>query len=175
MKADFDALSNLDRAVRSLAKPGGLLGVIDNASKQNAMAIGWFNFGVVWERPCCIVYVRPSRYSYTCIEHSQEFTVNLGDESITRAVQICGTMSGRGSDKLTAAGLTWSKGRLVSAPIINECILHYECKVMYYTDVSAPSLSKSVISACYPSGDFHRIYFGEIVASYGDLEQLAIS
>jgi flavin reductase (DIM6/NTAB) family NADH-FMN oxidoreductase RutF len=175
MKTDFDALSHLDLAVRCLAKPGGLLGVIDHAGKSNAMAIGWFNFGVVWERPCCIVYVRPSRYSYTCIEQSREFTVNLGDESIARAVQICGTMSGRGNDKLTAAGLTWCKGRLVDAPIINECILHYECKVMCFTDVSAQSVSESVIADCYSSGDFHRIFFGEIVASYGDLEKLVIS
>ena len=58
--------------------------------------------------------------------------------------------------------------REVRAPIIQECVLHYECRTVHRNDVAPEALAQAVREGAYPEGNFHRIYFGEIVACYAD-------
>jgi flavin reductase (DIM6/NTAB) family NADH-FMN oxidoreductase RutF len=52
--------------------------------------------------------------------------------------------------------------------MIKECLLHFECRVVNKNDLIPSELKTSIIPALYPKGDFHRIYFGEILAcQYG--------
>ena len=85
-----------------------------------------------------------------------------------KAVEICGTKSGRTIDKLAESGLTVGAAKKVKAPIINECALHYECNVVCYNDVDPMNIHRKIIDEFYPQGNFHRVYFGEVVACYGD-------
>ena len=155
-----------------LAKPGALLTTMDRDGKANVMAIGWAHIGIVWSRRVCIVYVRPSRHSYTCLEQLRQFTVNTATEQMAPAVELCGTVSGRDKDKFAAAKLTVMAAQKVKPPIIEKCILHYECNVLGYNDLLLPNLQRDVLDSCYSNGDFHRVWFGEIIACYGNVEAL---
>ena len=56
-----------------LTQEGILLAVRDRQGKLNAMTIGWGLFGGIWGRPMFAVLVRPSRYTYDCLEHTGDF------------------------------------------------------------------------------------------------------
>jgi len=69
------------RYVRQLVKAfnsgGALLVSLDEDGKANPMTIGWGTVGVIWTRKVFTVMVRPSRYTYGCIEATGDFTVCL--------------------------------------------------------------------------------------------------
>jgi flavin reductase (DIM6/NTAB) family NADH-FMN oxidoreductase RutF len=136
-------------------------------SKQglpNAMAIGWGQVGIIWRKPVFTVLVRPSRYTYGLIEEAGEFTVNIVPPQLKDLVQYCGTVSGRNHDKFREKGITAIPSSRIKTPIVRECILHYECKTIYKNDLNSSELEASIVPGFYPGGDFHRLYFGEILA-----------
>ena len=130
----------------------------------NVMAIGWGTIGIIWRRPIFIVMVRPSRYTYKLIEETGEFTVNIVTPQLKVVVQYCGTVSGRDHNKFKEKQLMAIPSKKVKTPIIKECILHFECRVVYKNDLIPSELEKSITQTLYPKGDFHRVYFGEILA-----------
>ncbi len=130
----------------------------------NVMAIGWGTIGIIWRKPMFVVLVRPSRHTYKLIEETGEFTVNIVPPQLKEVVQYCGTVSGRDHDKFKEKQLTAIPSKKVKAPIIKEGILHFECRVVYKNDLIPSELEKSIIPSLYPKGDFHRVYFGEILA-----------
>jgi flavin reductase (DIM6/NTAB) family NADH-FMN oxidoreductase RutF len=136
--------------------------------KPNVMTIGWGAIGSIWSRPVFIVLVRPSRYTYSRLEQVSDFTVNVPPRELSAAVGRCGSSSGRDHDKFQEAQLTPIPSREVRPPIIKECVVHYECRTLHRNDVAPEALVQAVREEAYPWGDFHRIYFGEIVAAYAD-------
>jgi len=91
--------------------------------------------------------------------------VNVPGPELQSAVDICGTKSGRDGDKLAEAGLTTEKGTNVSAPIIAECPIVYECQVVHRNDVQPDALVRELQEGPYANGDYHRVYFGKILAA----------
>jgi len=132
------------------------------------MTVGWGLPGIIWEKPFFVVAVRPSRYTYQFIEDTGDFTVNVPKRGMEEIVTYCGSVSGRTHDKFKEKGLTTLRSKHVKSPIIEECIINYECKVAYKTEVAKEGLPSTILSSCYPSGDYHTLYFGEIVAVYAD-------
>jgi len=151
-----------------MRQDGLLLVTLDAAGKPNVMTIGWGAIGSIWGRPVFIVLVRPSRYSYSRLEQVPDFTVNVPPRELGPAVNLCGSVSGRDHDKFEEAGLTLTPGRQVRSPIVTECVVHYECRILHRNDVVPEALTQAVLEDAYPTGDFHRVYFGEIVAAYAE-------
>ncbi len=156
------------QTVQRMRQDGLLLVTADAAGKPNAMTIGWGAIGSIWGRPVFIVLVRPSRYTYSRLEAVGEFTVNVPPRELAAAVNLCGTVSGRDRDKFKEAGLTSIPSRQVRPPIVAECVVHYECRILHRNDVVPEALVQAVVDDAYSTGDFHRVYFGEIVAAYAD-------
>jgi flavin reductase (DIM6/NTAB) family NADH-FMN oxidoreductase RutF len=130
----------------------------------NVMAIGWGQVGIIWRKPVFTVLVRPSRYTYGLIENAGEFTVNIVPPQLKDLVQYCGSVSGRDHDKFKEKGMTAIPSSKIKTPIIKECILHYECRIIHKNDLIPSELETSIVNGFYPKGDFHRLYFGEILA-----------
>jgi flavin reductase (DIM6/NTAB) family NADH-FMN oxidoreductase RutF len=130
----------------------------------NGMAIGWGQVGIIWRKPIFTVLVRPSRYTYKLIEEAGNFTVNILPPQLKEVLQYCGTVSGRDHDKFKEKGLTAVPSLKVKTPIVKECILHFECQIVNKNDLIPSDLAASIVSSLYPKGDFHRVYFGEILA-----------
>jgi flavin reductase (DIM6/NTAB) family NADH-FMN oxidoreductase RutF len=155
---------------RVLQDWGVLLLSVDKGGKPNPMAIGWGNIGVVWGRPMWVVLVRHSRYTHECIEHTGDFTVNVPPEALAGIATFCGTVSGRDHDKMHEKGLAPLPSETVTSPGIDECAIVYECKVVQKTDVVPENFDPAIISHFYGQGDFHRVYFGEILRAVADRE-----
>jgi flavin reductase (DIM6/NTAB) family NADH-FMN oxidoreductase RutF len=104
------------------------------------------------------------------LEETGEFTVNVPPRELAAAVSHCGTVSGRDHDKFQEMRLTPVPARQVRPPIIEECLVHYECRTLHKNDLAPDSLVQGVLDEFYPQDDFHRIYFGEIVAAYAEVD-----
>jgi len=165
-KKIVDYADCLEETIRAFEESRVLLVTQGNQGPPNVMAIGWGQIGIIWGKPIFTVLVRPSRYTYKLIEESGDFTVNIVPPQLKDLVQYCGTTSGRSHDKFQERGLTAIPSSKVKAPMIKQCILHYECKIVYKNDLISSGLKASIISAFYPKGDFHRFYYGEILACH---------
>jgi flavin reductase (DIM6/NTAB) family NADH-FMN oxidoreductase RutF len=156
------------QTIRRMREDGLLLVTLGTDGTPNVMTIGWGMMGSIWSRPVFIVLVRPSRHSYSRLEQIGDFTVNVPPPELAEAVSHCGTVSGKKHNKFQEMHLTPSPSREVRPPIIKECVVHYECRTLHRNDLAPDSLAESVREEFYADDDFHRIYFGEIVAAYAD-------
>lgn len=144
----------------------GLLLVSGEMNKCNVMTIGWGTTGIIWGKPVFMVLVRPSRHTYEFIERSGEFTVNVPTPGMREVVLFCGSVSGRNHDKFKEKKLIPLPGRKVRCPVIGDCSVSFECRVIHKNDVVPVTLFSDIPPEYYPEGDYHRVYFGEIVAAY---------
>jgi flavin reductase (DIM6/NTAB) family NADH-FMN oxidoreductase RutF len=154
--------------LRVMQSRGLLLGSYDSQSKPNLMTIGWGSMGSIWGEPVWIVLVRPSRYTYRCIEHTGCFSVNVPGADLNLACATCGSRSGRDVEKFEACDLTARKGQSVLAPVVAQCPLVYECQVIHASDIDPAKMDGRIVSGAYRDGDYHRMYFGKILDTGAD-------
>lgn len=173
-KVEINYTDYLKETIDKLRMPGLLLASADAAGKPNAMTIGWGIIGIIWGKPVFVVLVRPSRYTYNLIERSGDFTVNVPSIDMSEIVSYCGTKSGRDHDKFTEKKMTAKPGNTVKSPIIEECVIHYECSIIHKNEVLKDKLADNIVYSAYPKGDFHAIYYGEILSAYANLNAKAL-
>lgn len=130
----------------------------------NTMTASWGSFGVLWNRNVCSVFVRPSRHTYKFMEGEEVFTVSFFKQSQRAVLEYCGSHSGRDCDKVMEAGLSVLEGP-DGGVYFNESRLSVICRKLYTQDLD-PSriLDSSILKSFYPSGDFHRMYVGEVIS-----------
>jgi len=134
------------------------------AGHFNAMTVAWGSLGMMWNKPFAQVVVRPTRFTYEFMEQYDTFTLCAFPESYRKALQILGTRSGRDGDKIAASGLTPISSSLAAAPAFAEAALVLECRKIYWQDLEPSHFLDAKIERNYPKHDYHRIYFGEILA-----------
>ena len=148
-------------------RPGILL-TTKVGGKVNSMTIGWGTLGIIWERPVFVAYVRQQRYSREMLDECREFTINVPVGDYRRKILgICGSKSGRDTDKIEAAGLTPVEPEVISVPGIKELPLTLECRVLYRLEQESDQFNEEITRQFYTmeTGD-HICYYGEIVAAY---------
>jgi len=145
----------------------GLLLLSGNANESNVMTIGWGTIGIIWGKPIFCVLVRPSRYTDNFIKKYNEFTVNVPSAGMEETVLYCGAVSGKNYNKFKKKNITLLPGKRVKCPIIKECDIVYECRVIHKNSIVPAELMPEISPKYYPKEDYHTIYFGEILAVYG--------
>ncbi len=132
--------------------PAALVTSIDSEGKPNIATAG--EVFMMSLKPLIVaVGFRPSRYSNKLMHATREFVVNLPKEEILEAVDYCGSVSGAEVDKFKATGLTPLSAKYVKPPLIKECPVNVECKVV---DV-----------ICLGS---HEVFAGEVLTIHADEE-----
>lgn len=109
--------------------PAVMVSVADKDGNYNIITIGWAGT-ICTNPPMLSISVRPERYSYHMIEETGDFVVNLTTEELAYATDYCGVKSGREVDKFKELHLTAEKADHVHAPLIKECPVNIECKVV---------------------------------------------
>lgn len=140
---------------------------VKNGDKVNTMTIGWGSIGIMWNKPVLMVPVRYSRYTHTLINEAKDFTVSIplnGD--MAKQITYCGTKTGKEIDKIKELGLTAVESKNVNTPIIGECQLHFECKIVYKQPMDSNMIDDEIKNINYPNDNFHVLYYGEIVSCY---------
>lgn len=153
------------------ALPQGILVVTEAEDCVNAMIIGWGTLGIEWGKPMFTIYVRESRFTYELLEKNPVFTVCVphGKPLDPNILRICGSKSGRDTDKIAAANLTLVDGESVSTSAIKQLPLTLECKVVWQEKQEVKDIAQRFHNF-YPSTadgqDAHVAYYGEIVNAY---------
>ncbi len=131
----------------------------------NGMTVSWGSLGTIWGRPFAMVVVRPQRHTLPFLESGDSFTLSAFSPEYKNALNFFGSKSGADFDKFKETGLTPEASQKVSAPSISEADLVIECRKTY-TDWMKPEcfLREQDIRDWYPAKDFHKIFFGEVVA-----------
>ena len=163
-----DILSALQKGVLLTAKAEG---------KINTMTISWGTIGIEWAKPIFTVFVRENRFTRELLEKNPEFTISIPvGEFDKKILGICGTKSGRDTDKFKTAGLTEEEPEIISVPAIKELPLTLECKIIYKQTQNPKEITKENNKKFYPQNvesnfhganrDYHTAYYGEIIAAY---------
>lgn len=134
----------------------------------NTMVIGWGGINVIWGKPMMLILVRKIRATWDLIEKTNEFTISVPiKHDLSEALKICGTKSMREiNDKFTYCHLTPVPGRKIKTPVVGECELHYECRVLYKQPLNQDNIPEAIKNRYYPTGANHTLYFGEIIDTY---------
>jgi flavin reductase (DIM6/NTAB) family NADH-FMN oxidoreductase RutF len=128
----------------------------------NTMTASWGGVGVLWGRSVSWCVVRPQRHTYQFMERADCFTLSFFGEDYREALQLCGSTSGRDTDKARAAGLTPVAGALPGTTQFAEARLVIACRKIYVHDIDPAHFIDPSIGDNYPGKDYHRMYVGEI-------------
>ena len=126
----------------------------------NMMTASWGFVGEMWGEDSVAVVVRPQRYTMQFIENNDYFTVSFYGEN-KDIHKICGTKSGRDTDKTKEAGLT---------PVKNEKYVYFKearlvivVKKQFVQQMSPECFTdKTIMDKWYPNSDYHNIIVGKI-------------
>lgn len=153
--------------------PVVLVSCADKSGKDNILTVAWA--GTTCSAPPMLsISVRPERYSYSMIEETGEFVVNLTTEKLVRAADFCGVRSGRDTDKWKAMHLTRESADMVKAPMIKESPVNIECRVIERKDLGSHVMYQARVLAVHADEDcldekqkFHLEKAGPVVYSHG--------
>ena len=138
--------------------------LVAGAERPNPMTVSWGGLGTLWNRPVATVYVRPTRFTFGLLEARSEFTLNVLGERHRKALDLCGTRSGRDTDKWRETGLGRVPGETVAVPRVAEAELALECRVLASFDLDPARFLDPAIEKLYPRADYHRAFLGEVLA-----------
>lgn len=111
--------------------------------------------GIVQHTPPMIsIASNRAHYTNAGIRENQTFSVNIPSESMVAITDYVGLNSGKTVDKSTLFECFY--GELKTAPMIKECPLNLECRLLKIVDV----------------GSMNEIFIGQIVGVYADEDSL---
>jgi flavin reductase (DIM6/NTAB) family NADH-FMN oxidoreductase RutF len=129
--------------------PAALVTSVDAGGRPNIVTLGEC-FNVSIRRPVIVgIAIRTATYSHGLIRDRGEFVINLPTPEMVEAVDGIGMVSGRDCDKFARFGLTAVPAARVAPPLIAECPLSVECRVLGEQEV----------------GD-HQLFLGEVLAEH---------
>ena len=99
--------------------------------------------------PAISVAIRPARFTFEGISENNTFSINIPSADMAEEVDYCGIYSGHKVDKSQLFEVTY--GKLDTAPLIQECPVNLECKVIHSLDLGS-----------------HVLFIGEIMETYVD-------
>jgi flavin reductase (DIM6/NTAB) family NADH-FMN oxidoreductase RutF len=130
----------------------------------NTMTASWGSFGMLWNKPIAIGFIRPQRHTFEFVNTNDFFTLSFFNEKYREALNFCGSHSGRTVDKVSRTGLTPAHTKNGSI-YFTEAKLVFECKKLYSDDLKEENfIQTDLIGKIYPKKDFHRFFIGEIVS-----------
>jgi len=135
--------------------PAALITSVAADGKPNIVTLGEV-FNVSIRQPVILgIAIRTATYSHGLIRAAGEFVVNFPTTRLLKEVDGVGSISGRECDKFERFGLTPLPAAEVRPPLIAECPVNLECRVLSEQEV----------------GD-HQLFLGEVLAEHVDEDVL---
>lgn len=156
-----------DNVMQLIGKEWMLITAGNNAS-FNTMTASWGSLGYIWNRPAAFIFVRDTRYTHEFLQEEAGFTLSFFEEKYRKALGICGSKSGRDTDKVAEASLTplETPSGLMS---FGEARMIIECEKMFVQEINLdnfvePYKSKIVAEAYESDPATHDMFIAEITA-----------
>lgn len=140
----------------------GILTVADkDRENPNPMTVSWGGTGILWGEPVVTVYVRPQRYTRHLMDGEEYFSLSFLPGDKDPAAALCGSKSGRDTDKVKECGFTVLEGE--KAPYFAQSELTLICRKLYQQDLEGQFfVDKTLDEKEYSAKDYHRMYIGKI-------------
>lgn len=156
----------LDKSIKYLHRQGAFL-TVKAGDTVNVTTVSWGNIGFEWGRPVFTIMIRKSRFAHELLQDSNEFTISIPTTpTMKKALGVCGSKSGRKVDKFKEANITAYKSKKLDTPVIKEADIFYECRIVYRHKIDPDILQGDIDKTSYLDGDYHEIFYGEIVDAY---------
>lgn len=152
---------SLDLNVFSAIDDDWMLITAGTAQRCSTMTASWGGLGILWNRPMAICYIRPQRYTRQFVDENEYFTLAFFSREYREQLSLCGTKSGRDVDKVKECGFTVAAGE-GGAPYFEQAELVLVCKKRMVLPMDPNAVPEDVKASHY-QGDYHNIYWGEIV------------
>ena len=136
---------NLGSTIPAYPMPVSLVGAYVDG-KPNFMAVAWFTMAS-YKPPSIAITLGKGHYTNPGIRENKTFSVCLPSEDMVEITDYCGIVSGKKTDKSEVFDLFY--GELKTAPLIRDCPLCIECKLLKIVE-SGPN----------------EIFIGEIIGTY---------
>jgi flavin reductase (DIM6/NTAB) family NADH-FMN oxidoreductase RutF len=120
-------------------RPVVLVSTRDAAGRDNIITVSWAGVACT-SPPMVTVALRQSRYSHDTVLATKEFVINIPTSKQREAVELCGSASGRDTDKFSSSGLERMRASVVAAPLIAECPINLECQVRHVLPLGSHDL-----------------------------------
>lgn len=127
-----------------------------SGGRVNTMTASWGCAGILWNRPVCVCFIRPQRYTYELIEGSDVLSMSFFGGERRRELAICGAESGRNCDKFALTGLTPAYSG--DTPYISEAGVVLICRKLYADDLKGECMLVPELQSHYMLRDYHRMY-----------------
>lgn len=164
--------------VRRFIEPGPIV-LVSSAwkGKKNIMTMGW-HMMMEFEPALIGCYIWTENHSFEMVRRSRECVINVPEEWLAEKVVRIGNCSGKETDKFKEFKLTAEKGRKVKAPLIKECCVNLECRLVDSSLIKKYSLfvlevvkAHAAVSPEYPKtihyrGDGKFMTAGPVAAKY---------
>ncbi|MFC2069368.1 flavin reductase family protein [Chloroflexota bacterium] len=108
-------------------------------SKPNFMTVAWGGIAN-GEPPMISMAIRPNRYTHKGIRQSSAFSVNIPSTDMVQETDYCGIVSGIKVDKMNVCKFKVFYGKTDGAPLIEQCPVNLECKVIHFLNLGSHSL-----------------------------------
>jgi len=116
--------------VYQLLEPGPVV-LLTTAHKghANIMTMSWYMM-VEFEPPLIACVVSNANYSFAALRATKECVIAIPALELAPKVVAIGNCSGRDVDKVKRFGLTPAPAKRVAPPLVAECFVKLECKVV---------------------------------------------
>lgn len=128
--------------------------------KFNTMTISWGGVGELWGKDVAFVFVRPQRYTYGFMEENDYFTLSFFGGDYKKELGICGSKSGRDTDKIALTGFKPIKAG--EGMTFEQAKTVFVCRKMAFQDIDPKGFLDPSIMDTYALKDYHRMYVGAI-------------
>jgi len=107
--------------------------------RPNFMAVAWGGIanGVP---PMVSLAIRPQRYTFKGIRENMTFSVNIPSRDLVEEADYCGLVSGAEVNKAEVCRFRVFYGKVEKAPLIEQCPVNLECRVVHILDLGSNSL-----------------------------------
>lgn len=152
----------LNESVFKLIGSDWMLITAGNEGSYNSMTASWGGLGHLWNLDVCFCFIRPTRYTHGFMERSETFSICFFEEKYRKALDYCGSHSGKDVDKAKETGLTPVSGEKGTV-YYDEARIVLLCEKIYYQDIIPGQFLDSGLESHYPIKDYHRMYIGKII------------
>jgi len=118
--------------------------------RSNFMTAAWC--GIANSNPPMLsVALQHHRHTLKGIRQNNAFSVNVPSEDLVKETDYCGIVSGSKDDKTATCKFTVFYGKLETAPLIEQCPVNLECKVMHVLNLGSHALIIGLIEETHVS------------------------
>lgn len=132
--------------------PPAIVSCRDKSGRDNALVVGYAS-NCSFDPPMVMVGIREQRFSYNIVKETGVFVVNIASKNNKEMYDYLGKVSGRDEDKFKKMGIKTRTGDMVDAPLLLDCPVNIECRVVDVLKTGSHELFIGVVEKVHADKD----------------------